>query len=272
MKTKLTAIIASIALIASFTLTASAQFPINIPKLPKIKKEKPETPAATPAPTPAPTSAERVEKSAPPADRQAGVASPEPVEDDCTRGATGAIRENIETTLKQAEEFKPGLRDYYVEDFNDNQNEYLWAAISPKKRQEWLGEIDAVERRCFVPLLDKIAAAAKRTLPTYHPTDYAAAATPAEQKLLRAEIEDIAKATVFKVALKGPWTILKNDYGIPNVRRRYGIVWLKWPDSDDGFCRFYYVNLVQDYSGGGTYGPSHGRYAGVEPAGCPAGK
>jgi len=47
--------------------------------------------------------------------------------------------DNIEITKKQAADYKPGARDYYVRDFNDNENLYLKAALSPSRRQEWLG-------------------------------------------------------------------------------------------------------------------------------------
>ena len=278
MKTKLTAIIASSALIAAFTLTSSAQFPISIPKLPKIKKDKPEAPAPNPSPTEKSTPASPSVTHAPSPTTPATVspatdgASAAVLDERCTRGAYGVWRDDMETTRKEAAEYKPGLRDYYVQNFNDKRNEYLWQAISPKERKELLDKIPPQDHPCFVPILDAIAAAAKTTLSTYRPTGYGTA-TPAEQRLLRAAVEDIEKATVFMVGLEsGAWNIEKNGYGIPTARYRYGVIWLKWPGADDSYCRAYYVNLVQDYSGGGTYSQSYGRYANVEPVGCPAGK
>ena len=36
-----------------------------------------------------------------------------------------------------------------------------------------------------------------------------------------------------------------------------------------GEFEIVYVNVVQEYTGGGTYGPSKGRFIKSEPAGCP---
>jgi hypothetical protein len=49
-------------------------------------------------------------------------------------------------------------------------------------------------------------------------------------------------------------------------------VWARYPSRDDGFCRLIFVNIVQDYAGGGTYGDSYGNFIKSEYAGCPAGK
>jgi hypothetical protein len=271
MNTKLIANIVLIGIAIAFTVTASAQFPINIPKLPKIKKDKPQTtaPSATPSP-------EAVEKPTTAADspvtKPAGAAT-ESAAVDCSQGAVGIFRENMETTLREAEEYKPGLREYYVQQFNDRRNEYLLAAISPNFRREWLGTDSPEQQKCYIPLLDAIAAAAKRTLPTYHATSSYVAAAPADRKILLGVIDGVAKATVYKAALKpGTWEIGKDSYNYPVSRYRYGEIWLKWPHTDDGYCRIYYVNLVQDYAGGGRYGGSYARHVSDEPAGCPAGE
>src|SRR5690242_6592905 len=41
-------------------------------------------------------------------------------------------------TLREAEEYKPGLRDYYVRELSDHRNEYLLAGISANERKDWL--------------------------------------------------------------------------------------------------------------------------------------
>ena len=125
--------------------------------------------------------------------------------------------------------------------------------------------------QCLTPALYNLAAIAKRTLPTYHPTAYSVR-NVAEEKLLRSAINDIAEATVFRGGFKQTtWLIEKDGYNFPTSRFKYGIIWAKYPDRDDGFCRIIYVNLVQDYAGGGTYGASYGKSVGSEFAGCPAG-
>ena len=82
--------------------------------------------------------------------------------------------DNIETTRKQAADYKPGARDYYVRDFNDNENLYLKAALSPSRRQDWLGRWkDQKFVKCMNIALDELAVIAKKTLPSYRPTGYA---------------------------------------------------------------------------------------------------
>lgn len=260
-------------LVAMLALSGSvaAQFTITIPKIPKIPKIK-KTPPPTTESTPVPTTSDST--STPSTTPESAGPTTPAAASTCSDGFTRHHTERMETTRKEADEYRPGLRNYYVQDFNDNRNEYLWAAISPSNRKEWLGGkgLAAADHPCYVPLFDAIAAAAKRTLPTYHPTQYTVR-DPAGEKLLRDNIPDLSDATVFKVAFKpGPWIISKDSYNFPTARFKYGIVWAKWASNDDGYCRIYFINLVQDYAGGGTYGGSYANYVGRTPAGCPAGK
>ena len=232
--------------------TASAQINITIPKIPKIKKEKP-------APSTSNSQAATGESSTPsqpiaPAD--AGQCSGDAV--------LNAHLQDIEKTRIQAEDYKFGVRDYYVENFSDNENLYLKAA-------EWLSRWPVNMVQCLNPALDNLAAIAKRTLPTYHPTAYSVR-NVAEEKVLRSAINDIAEATVFRGGFKqATWLIEKDGYNFPTSRFKYGIIWAKYPNRDDGFCRIIYVNLVQDYAGGGTYGASYGKFVVSEFAGYLAG-
>jgi hypothetical protein len=179
---------------------------------------------------------------------------------------------DLATTKKQAAEYTPGLRDYYVQDFNDRQNIYLKASLSKSRRQEWLGSWPADFVNCMNPALDDLAAVARKTLPTYTLTGYNVH-NPVEEKILRSAVNDISQATVFKTGLLSPtWKIAKDDYNFPTSRFKYGAIWAKYPNLDDGFCRIIYVNLVQDYAGGGTYGDSYGNFIKSEFAGCPPGK
>jgi len=257
--------VAIIGMLALGTLSISAQFTITIPNIPKIKKNKPQS---SPSPEPsAPStnqSAETTETASEPAKSV----------DNCSDAFTQVHTENMEKTRKEAEEYRPGLRDYYVEDFNDNRNEYLRAAISPSKRQEWLTSHNIARESypCFVPLFDAIAAAAKKTLPTYTPTGYNIR-NAAEERLMLGQVNDISEGRVLKVGLfSTTWKIAKDDYNFPTSRFKYGLIWARYPKLDDGFCRIIYVNIVQDYAGGGTYGDSYGNFIKSEPAGCPATK
>jgi hypothetical protein len=178
--------------------------------------------------------------------------------------------ENVEITKKQAAEYRPGLRDYYVQDFNDAENVYLKAAISKRRRDEWLARWqDRSIPKCMVPVLDELAVIAKKTLPSYRPTGFTVR-NAVDEKVLRDGVNDIANATVLGGGFRpGPWKIETRGNGIPRARYKHGMLYLKYSTTDDGFCRMVHVNLVQDYSGGGTYGGSRPLFIKTEPVGCP---
>ena len=50
------------------------------------------------------------------------------------------------------------------------------------------------------------------------------------------------------------------------------MIWAQYPNSDDGFCQIFWVNIKQDYAGGGTYVASYGYFVSRALAGCPAGR
>jgi hypothetical protein len=178
--------------------------------------------------------------------------------------------ENIEKTKKQAANFKPGARAFYVSDFNDNENIYLKAALSPARRKKWFGQMKGpAVAGCMGPKLDELAAIARTTLPSYRPTGFTIR-NAAEEKLLLAGVNDIAKATVLGTGLAdADWRIEKLSNGIPSARYKHGMIYARYPTSDDGFCRIVHVNIIQDYAGGGTYAASRARFIKTEPAGCP---
>ena len=178
--------------------------------------------------------------------------------------------ENIQKTLAEVKNYTPGSRDYYVEDFNDDENIYLKAALSEKKRTSWESEWqDENMKKCINARLDELAAAAEKTIGSYKPTGYTFG-TPAEKAILKGGVTDLDQASaVYNVGLKSAaWKIVKNDIGIPEERVRYGTVWAKYPWNK--YCTIIYVNLVQDYAGGGTYNDSVARFISWEFAGCPA--
>jgi hypothetical protein len=262
---KILPLIATIGMFALGSVTALAQFTITIPNIPKVKKSKPQQPAQPTDSSDRPTTSTNQTESEP---------TSTSAKNNCSDGFTQVHTENMEKTRKEAENYSPGSRDYYVEDFNDNRNEYLRAALSPTQRQEWLTShnIEKENYPCFVPLFDAIATAAKKTLPLYQPAGYNIH-NPAEEKLMLGQVNDIAQAKVLKIGLKSTdWRIAKDDYNFPTSRYKWGMIWARYPNLDDGFCRIIYVNIVQDYAGGGTYGASYGNFIKSEYAGCPAGK
>jgi hypothetical protein len=174
-------------------------------------------------------------------------------------------------TLREAEEYKAGGRDYYVRELSDRRNEYLLASISPNERKEWLSShrIAEKDQHCLVPLFDEIGAAAKRTLPKYRPRGYSHHDSSEEELIRNAVKAELPDADFLSVGVKSPsWVIEKLRNGIPSLRYKYGMAWVKSSKHDDGFCRIVYVNLVQDHAGGGTYADSVANYISMEPAGC----
>jgi hypothetical protein len=135
-----------------------------------------------------------------------------------------------------------------VSTLSDRKNIYLEAALHrlrEKTGSEGFGKNDPKFEQCMKPALDALAAAARKTLPSYTgPAGYTPA-TPAEKNALLGAIDDIARAKVLKVGIKeANWLIDKNSLGIPNARFKHGVIWAQYPNSDDGFCRIW-VNLVQ---------------------------
>ena len=197
-----------------------------------------------------------------------------PVVKDCSSDPVTEVHlADLEKTRKEAEGFSPGLRDYYVSTLSDRKNLYLEAALSPSTRKDWLGRSPEDFVKCMNPALDGLAAVARKTLPGYTGPQGYALGTPAEKKALLSAIDDIAQAKVLKVGIKqANWLIDKNSLGIPTARYKHGVIWAQYPNRDDGFCRIFWVNIKQDYAGGGTYGASYGYFVSRAFAGCPAGR
>lgn len=197
-----------------------------------------------------------------------------PVVRDCSSDAVTRVHlDDLGKTRTEAEEFRPGLRDYYVSTLSDRKNVYLEAALSPSERKNWLGKSPEDFVNCLNPALDGLAAIARKTLPDYKGPQGYTFGTPAEKNALLSAINDIRQAKVLKVGIKqANWLIDKNSLGIPTARYKHGVIWAQYPNRDDGFCRIFWVNIKQDYAGGGTYGASYGYFVSRAFAGCPAGR
>jgi hypothetical protein len=174
-------------------------------------------------------------------------------------------------TLREAEEFKAHEREYYVSEMNDNRNEYFLAGISKTERADWFSSHKTAEKdqHCMNGVFDAIGEQAKKNLSKYKPRGYNFDDS-GEVKLIKAAVkEEIPDAEFLKVGTKSEtWKIEKLGNGNPKSRYKYGMAWIKSPKFDDGYCRIAWVNIVQDYSGGGTYNDSEANYLSVEPAGC----
>jgi hypothetical protein len=100
------------------------------------------------------------------------------------------------------------------------------------------------------PELEGLAAVAKKTLPSYKPTGFTVR-NAAEEQLLRSAVNDIANAKVISSGMAtATWNIEKRSNGIPNaVQAR--MIYARYSNLDDGYCRIIHVNVVQDYLAAG---------------------
>lgn len=255
------AVLSALFIILSFT--ASAQITINIPKIPKIKKNTPQSEPSQPSGDNSSTSTSSSTSS------DSGQSN----SNSCRDPFVLSHMDSIEQTRKEAEDYRPGERNYYVSTLSDRKNIYFEAAMMPSKRKEWYTNMPVDTQNCFNPALDALAAIAKKTLPSFTGPSGYTFGTPAEKKVLLTAINDLAKGTVLRSGLEeANWLIDKNEYGLPTARFKRGYVLAKYPNSDNTNCWVFWINIVQDYAGGGTYAASYGNFVGRSIAGCPAGK
>lgn len=259
------------------TQPISAQIPVKIPRIPglsntdKSKRERPES--------------ERPKREQPPV-TEAEPAT-EPPEEKSSSQPTAATQdkwandswvmvhvEDIGKVQEDVESYIPGKRDYFV---RTTTYPYLLFAVSAREREDWLKRSNALDIRQspnnkIDPALDALAAAVAKKLPTYIPDmKVYRFGTVAEQRLMKEELKTINGLKIYAVGIKhANWLIDKNDYGVPTSRYKWGLIWARESAADHPFCRIYYVNIVQDYSGGGTYEASYAKHVDDEVAGCPS--
>lgn len=234
---------------------ASAQFTITIPKIPKIKKPKIEQPTTTD-------------------DKQSGEeksASESNKEDEMDFRLT-LFLEKIAKAQKDTNEYTPETKIYLV---GGGEYEWLVRAVSLKERNEfyekWKSLLTPSGRKKFETEFDALAASAAKKLPLYkaNPKVYNFH-NPTEEKMMKGTLENLAALKIHKVGLnQANWLIDKNGLGLPTARYKQGMIWLRDPADDHPYCHIYYVNIIQDYAGGGTYGASYAKFTGDELAGCP---
>lgn len=245
---------------------ASAQITITLPKFPKIKKPKQEQ-SQTDS-----TNGNNQSK-------QTSANDDGQTKESKTNALTGNCAGNIwvESHLgdiakrqKEVDSFTPD-RGWLV---NSNNYDHLLYAVSPAAREKWLTGANALDyRNCLASALDKLAASAATKLPLFLPDTKAYAQhNPAEERLMKSKINDLADHKIFYVGVQEPnWLIDKNEYGLPKSRYKHGMVWVRYTPNDHVYCRVYYINVIQDYAGGGTYGASYGYFVEDKLFGCPAG-
>ena len=120
------------------------------------------------------------------------------------------------------------------------------------------------------PALDGLATAAAAKLPTYIPNkENFTFHNPIEEKMMRSQLKNLSTLKIVKIGLsEGSWLIDKNDYGLPTARYKHGHIWARDSSDDYQYCHVYDINIIQDYSGGGTYGASYARFIEDSIFGC----
>ena len=177
---------------------------------------------------------------------------------------------DIAKRQKEVDSFTPD-RGWLV---GSNNYDHLLYAVSPVAREKWLTGSNALDyKNCLASALDKLAASAAVKLPLFLPnTKIYAQHNAAEEGLMKSKIDNLADHKIFYIGIEEPnWLIDKNEYGLPKSRYKHGMVWVRYTPNDHPYCRVYYINVIQDYAGGGTYGASYGYFVEDKLFGCPAG-
>jgi hypothetical protein len=241
---------------------ASAQITITLPKFPKIKKPK-QVESQTDS-----TTDNNQSKNGDGQTKESKTKAP-------TGNCDGNIwvqshLEDIAKRQKEVDSFTPD-RGWLI---NSNNYDHLLYAVSPQAREKWLTGANALDYKdCLAPAFDKLAAAAATKLPLFLPNTAAYAQhVAAEEKLMKSKISDLADHKIFYIGIQEPnWLVDKNEWGIPKNRFKHGMVWVRYTPNDHAYCRVYYINVIQDYAGGGTYGASYATFIEDQLFGCPTG-
>lgn len=248
------------------TQTAWAQITITIPGFKKIKKPKIEQPQTES--TSGNGQSNQTSSNGDGQTKESKTAAP-------TGNCAGNIwveshLEDIAKRQQEVDSFSPD-RGWLV---NSNNYDHLLYAVSPRAREKWLTDANALAfKNCLAPAFNNLAASAAAKLPLFLPNTRAYAQhNPAEERLMKSKINDLADHKIFYIGIQEPnWLIDKNELGIPKSRYKHGMVWVRYAPNDHAFCRVYYINIIQDYAGGGTYGASYGAFIEDKLFGCPTG-
>ena len=179
--------------------------------------------------------------------------------------------EKIAKAQQAADEYTPETRSYLV---GSGEYEWLERAVSPKAREEWSKKwlTKPNEQKKFNEVLDALAATAAKKLPLCqtNPKAYNFR-NPSGETMMKAKLGSLSKLKIHKIGFKeAAWLIDKNSLGIPTARYKHGMLWVRDSTDDHPYCKVLYINIIQDYAGGGTYGASYAKFIGSELAGCPA--
>lgn len=242
--------------------TVNAQITITIPKIPKIKKPKIVTTTETTTSS----------------DNQNGTTTGQKESEPAYESLDARLSlflDELAKAQKDVDEYTPEDKLYLV---GSTSGEWMWRAVSAKERAEfenkWKSVMTPGAKKRFDDGFAALGASAAKKLPTYKASlSKFGFHNAAEEKMMRGVLTKIADYKIFSSGLQqSAWLIDKNDYGLPTARYKHGVIYLRDTKSDHPYCYATYVNIKQDYAGGGTYGASYARFIEDEMVGCPAGK
>ena len=245
-----------IAVTASAASGVSAQITINIPGLKKIIKK----PAITNVET-------TVQDNSDPTTRT----NPTTVHGNANGSTNWWIDYQIEAITKYKQQVDQWDRETQVFPKPSSSDDYIGLAFSKKERASWLRDKKVAADARLDAALDELKASLTHRMPEYtiNPKSFTYR-NAAEEKLMLAQMSDVPGMKVFKTGFNQPtWLIDKNEWGIPKARYKHGLIYGRNPASEDRFCRVWYINVVQEYNGAGTYGPTQARYIEREFIACP---
>ena len=163
---------------------------------------------------------------------------------------------DIKKAQGEAERYAPEEYLYLVS--AGDSSEALLRAVSPRAREEWAKQWlkDPASRAEFDAEWDKLAAIARKKLPSYKPS----AASfqfryPAGERLLMSSFKNPSALKIFRIGTDtAGWDIQKdNDDVLPSYRYKTMRVYFRDPNDDHPYCRVVSARIKQDYAGGGTF-------------------
>lgn len=256
-----------------FAISASAQFTMAIPNIPKVKSKKNTDKQYKNYATGSSNNNDEQNRAG---DSDSGSNS-----GDCSQYSAAFLSylDDITKNQKEAAAYDgPENKDYYTSATQEN---FVKLAISKSRREAWWSKSPVLlayrnDKACnkIDPALDELAKIVARTVSLYVPEKGAYAVhNPQEEALMKGKVTDLADLKILSIGLASPnWTIETNSIGIPTDRYKYGMIYVKPLKTDDPYCRMIFMSVFQQYAGGGTYGATIGNFIRSEVAGCPAGR
>ena len=256
MKKKLINLAFLIAVGAVAASGVSAQITFSIPGLKKIIKK----PAMT-----------NVETTTQVNDDPATRTNPTTVHGNAMGSTSWWVDYQIEAITKYEQQVDQWDRESQVFPKPTSSDDYIGLAFSKKERASWLRDKKVGADARLEAALDELKASLTHRMPEYtmNPKSFTHR-NAAEENLMLAQMSDVPGMKVFKIGFNQPtWLIDRNEWGIPKARYKHGMIYGRSPASEDRFCRVWYINVVQQYNGAGTYGPTEARYIEREFIACP---